>query len=399
MSKDFKKFVDGAKNYVCGLYRLQPKALIPNLPNDVLRYTWDNLCDPPSPDPTVPPLPGLPPPPSSVPNGGQCVCIKYRVEVRYEWQPSPASNPAYSSITQFFEVYGPVLGFRRAQGVAFGLEANCRGPGSGSCKTPGWYGVGGGATTQRGPYNIVSTKRVDNQVDNCGSSPPDYPGVDPMPPTGYTSPPSVITLGDTTNINVTFNITPPVAPPRGLAPPPIKVNVDGSNFNFPITFNFNGDVDIGPPAGPTAELPPDVIDKINNINNNTNNINPTVNNINTTTNNTNNIVNTWFNPTPFANDPDVESEESPVGDGKEEDKEGMLGLLVVLTALPDKVQYGNPPVYFAGWIAFKRDEGYMPREQINFEQSFFLAPPGTKGYTITLTNKAEGVVTVYSSTS
>lgn len=388
MSKTFKKVVDSAKGFACGLYKQQPKALIPNVADDTLRFVWDNLCDPPSPDPTVPPLPGLPPPPAPLPGGGQCVCVKYRVRLKYYWRPSGV-NGVLEPIEQVFEMWGPILDVGRDTTQPYGIRFSCRGPGSGTCKTPGWYNLGGGSNTQQGPYQIIGIARVDNATDNCGNSPPVYPGVDPTPSGGFNSPITTIKLGDTTNLNVTFNLTPPVRPPSGIGIPPVIVNVTNPNLNFPISFNFDGTVNIGSPGGGTPTLPPGVEDKINNINDKTDNINI----------NLDDFLKDWnfnTNPPPYATDPEVDA--AP-GDGEgngEEDKEGLLGVKITLTKFPDKAQFGNPTVFFAGWLTFKLQDGHTERKQINFENSYFEAPPGASGYAYTLTNGSEGEVTVYS---
>lgn len=391
MTKDFKKVVDAAKGFACGLYKQQPRALIPNLGEDILRFAWDNLCDPPQPDPTVPPLPGLPPPPAPLPGGGQCVCVKYRVRLSYYFQQN-ISTPELELFEQDFVMYGPVLDVRRAVGSAFGIEFNCRGAGGGVCKAPGWYNLGGGHPTQAGPYRIVSVARVDGQSDTCGNSPPVYPNVDPMPSGGYNSPPVNIQLGDTTNINVTFNVTPPVKPPSGFGPPPVVINVKNPSLNFPISFNFDGTINIASPGAGGGGFPPGIEDKINNINDKTDNINV----------NLDDFFKDWdfnFNPPPYATDPDVIVDPGVPPEEGEEDKEGLLGVKIKLTKFPDKAQFGNPTVFFAGWLTFKLQAGHTERMQVNFEDSYFQAPPGATGYAYTLTNGAEGEVTVYSKTA
>lgn len=380
------KLVEGARGFACELYRLQPKALIPNLPNDALRFAWDKMCgEPPS-------LPSnLPPPPSVQYNGGQCVCVIYRVDYQF--------GSGFRDVTV---LYGPVGGLRirlipRGNNRFDGAnEAYCRGiPGSfGTGCTPqmGWFQFGYNPNQSPSEtIKIVSISREDGRFDNCGDPAPDYPNAPSVPDGGFTSQPTPIVLNDNDTINVVFNLTPPsVSPPSVAEIPPIVVNVKTPQLSIPISFNFSGDTNVGTPVAPPLLLPPDVINAINNTNTNTNTTNNTVNNINNTVNNT-------YPPQSLVDNPDVEEEEEDVEDGKEEEKGvGILGLAVTLTTLPQKSQYGSPNVYFGGWIAFKRDGGYTPREQIFFERSFFLAPPGASGYTITLTNGAKGVVKVYS---
>ena len=391
-----KQVAEKARQFACQLYKNVPDALIPNAGNDALRFVWDNLCDPPS-NPQDPPLPGHPPPPAAPINGGQCVCAVYRIRVTYTYNSSTTGTNIVTG-NQTKDLFGPIGSLRVVSyppspdgSVPFDIDISCRGENGepkGCTPAPVWRNM----VSRLPNYRSASTAnlgRVDGGQDNCGNPPKEYPPALPAPPDGFKSPPTQITLNDGDNINITFNLKPPTYSPPTVVFPPINVNVTTPDFNIPLSFEFNGDINFGAPAAPPMTLPPDVVNNINNINNNTNNINNTTNNIN-------NTLEDFFDPTPFESDPDVTKEQDNVEGGKEEDKDGVMGVLVNLTKLPDKSQFGNPSVFFAGWLAFKRDEGYLPREALNFEQSFFLAPPGCTGYTVTLTNGAEAIVTVYS---
>lgn len=376
----FTDLVQSARDFACELYRLQPGPLIPNPVSDALQMVWNDLCE------NHPP--GLPPPPSAPFQGGQCCASRYEV-YGYITFPNNPDNGVEQRLS--INSIGTVAGIVKSLtgGGRSNLYQLKRVRCDGSIEFRDVLSVGINEVPQG-----VTISRVVPQYgdpDNCGDLPPEYPPGPSPPPDGFTSPPVVISLPDGSNKTVNFNITPQYYNVRPIINmPDIVVNVKDPKFNMPITFKFGGDVEVGPPSIPPVELPPDVVNTINNIENNTNNIN-------NTTNNTNNTINNIFNPTPLDTHPDVEKHDSPIGAGKEEKEEGLLGILLSLTKLPDKMQVGSPSIYFAGWISFERDEGYLPREQINFQQSFFLAPPGATGYTITLTNGAEGVATVYSS--
>lgn len=80
---------------------------------------------------------------------------------------------------------------------------------------------------------------------------------------------------------------------------------------------------------------------------------------------------------------------------EDEEKKEVTWVVVTLTTLPDKVMFGTPNVYFAGWITFDIEGDYTTREQINFERNIFRYPDRARGHHITFTNKANGVVTTY----
>lgn len=368
----FDNIVNNARNFACEQYRQQPNGLIPNPIEDVLRMFWDNLCDLP------PPAPPLPPPPAPPFTGGQCQGVVYNVKIR-KIRISSGENDGEPS----FLVTGKIVGIGSNYNASTGITTTYLEAGGGMGQ-PEIKVLDTSTVGIRHRYEYIHIIRVDGNADNCGDPPKVYPPAPPAPPGGYTSPPINIPLGnDGDDITVNFNFSPPrvdIKPVINM--PELVVNMQLPDVNIPIAFNFNGDVNIGKPATPPTPLPPDIVNTINNTNN--------------TVNNTNNTVNNVFSPTPFKDNPNVNKKPVEVEDGKEEEEEGLLGLGVVLLELPQKSQFGSPTVYFAGWIAFKRDDGYMPREQINFEESFFLAPPGAMGYTITLTNGAKGVVTVYS---
>lgn len=373
----FDNLVDAARDFACGLYKNQPGALIPNPGEAVLRFAWDKLCD-------YPDSPGLPPPPASPFTGGQCDAIPYVVRVSVNVVDQSGETP--------FDlgnhvVFGPVSGVGV---IGQRVVIYCRGASGVFPQPPGYpqqiYQVGG-ASSLNSP-RITAINRQDGAPDNCGDPPISYPP-GTVPPGGFNSPPVPVPLADGDNITVNFNFSPPAASLDKI--PPIIINYVKPEINLkvPIEFNFNGEIDIGVPSNPPVVLPPDVINNINNINNNTNQTNNNFNDYRKD-------YDFFYSPPKLDDDSETVKEDDFVESGKEENKEGIVGLRIELTKLPDKAQFGSPTVYFAGWAAFKRDEGYMPREQINFADSFFLAPPGATGYTVTFTNGAEGNIRVYS---
>jgi hypothetical protein len=95
-------------------------------------------------------------------------------------------------------------------------------------------------------------------------------------------------------------------------------------------------------------------------------------------------------------------DEPPADDGGNSPKKPKLAYVeVILTRLPDKMQFGNrgaESVFFAGWIAFRAPTGgYYSREQINFRRSIFVVPQpsGADGYTYTFTHGAKGTIREY----
>lgn len=154
-----------------------------------------------------------------------------------------------------------------------------------------------------------------------------------------------------------------------------------------MTFNFNGGVSFG--GGGDSNFNKDDRKKLGDTYNNTNNLNNNFNNFN-------NIYNFNTVPPDYDDSPKVEHYDTPPAPDKKEDKDSLLGVRITLSKMPDKAQFGNPTVYFGGWVTFKLNDGYSPREQVNFKESYFQAPPGATGYAYTLTNGAIGSARVYS---
>lgn len=384
---NFQNLVNSARNFACGLYRQQPGALIPNVGESTLRFLWDQVCD-------YPGSPGLPPPPTSPFTGAQCAKGLYNIDIvyTYDGDTSPGEQPATD--TQPAQAYGAIGGTRTValapnpDGTSrIRIDLLCQGlAGEVPTDVQVWRTVVSSVTLYLS-HRAVNKGRADGGLDNCGSLPPSYPSAPPPPPDGYTSPLTPIPLADGSNISVNFNFSPPSTPEISDFIPPLIVNVVRPELKIPIAFNFNGDINIGTPS--PESLPPEVFISLNENK-------ASIDSISNEFNDYRKDYNYYFSPPQLDNDPETIKEDEFVGTGKEDDKSGIVGLRVELTRLPDKAQYGNPTVYFAGWMAFKREQGYLPREQVNFADSFFLAPPGATGYTITFTNGAEGNIRIYS---
>lgn len=370
---DFKR-IDAAKQFVCGIYKSFPGSLV-LAPSDFgIKQSWDNLCY--EPEPTD--LPGLPPPPVSPFDGGQCCGTYYDTYaiLSYTGKPNPGAEDKIGSF-----LLGKVDGIYSTYTSDGGSEVFM-------LRTTRCNGVSTLtdvlSVSSRDPARGVRITRVVavSGPNNCGNPPATYPPSPPVPPGGYTSTPVAITNNDTTINNYVFNFYPPRTndyPDNTF--PPIEVNVvlddPYADFDYKLVYNYDGTVDSS--AVPkSSSLPSDVVTNIAN---------------------TNNIVSgLGFLTTPPSLDdnPSVAKKVVPVDDSKNEDEEDLLGIKVTITTLPDKSHFGNPNVYFAGWIAFKLEDGYAPREQINFQASYFQAPPGARGWTCTFTNMSKGEVKVYS---
>jgi hypothetical protein len=367
-----KEFADTSKQYACGLYSTVPGALIPNVGEDILRAFWDNLCGSPSfPDsPALPPLPSAPARPFT---GGQCCDVLYRIDMTFT-----IPGRTIPLVLRFKP--GKILRIEQRQVSGsqnfYLIRERC----SGVIEQDN-VGSSGEETAK---IVIASVSREDGQADNCGSPPITYPPSPPVPPSGsYTSDPVSITYNDGSKVNYILNFKPPAVPAARDRFPSLTVNVSNPSLNIPITFNFDGTVSFGVPAPlPPIALPPDVVNKVDDTNKVVNDLNTSLGFIN--------------KPPNYSTDPSVATENRGEGEEDSVDKDGILGLKITLSTFPGKAQLGNPNIYFAGWLSFKLQGGYVERRQINYEVSYFEAPKGCKGYSYTLTNGAIGSAVVYS---
>lgn len=394
-----KQLAEKARYFACSLYKNVPGALVPNAGEDALRFVWDNLCDPN--EPQDPPLPGLPPQPAPPVSGGQCICIAYNIRVHWTFDSSTAPGEQPASGFQDLQLFGKIGGSRVVSlspnpdgSSRSNIQVLCQGQNGTVCAASQFWLTAVSQVSGIISHRIENRGRVDNGADNCGNLPEQFPPAPSPPPGGYTSPPTPITLNDNDTVNVTFNLVPPTSIIPAVKFPPVVIRVDSPTLKVPITFNFNAGINIGVPDGVSVDFG-DIGDKIDDIDKKTDDIN----------NKTDKLPEFFedfdfiFNPPSFEDSPEVTKTPLPESEEGEKDQPDLLGALVTLTKLPDKVQFGEPNCYFAGWLTFKTQEGYSVRQQINFENSYFEAPLGANGVAYTFTNQSQGTVLLYSKKS
>lgn len=379
------KSADAAANFACSLYKAYPGAVIGNPAYSALRGLYDSLC---SGRPS-----GLPAPPSSPFNGGQCNCVGYYVSY----------SITNSAGTNTFQAY--LVG--KIGGILKEPNNNVNAPWRYSIT---YYPCSGGQPTGQvgklGIYtggaqdNVIITgvSRADGQADNCGNPPVQYPNV--IPPSGYTNGTGNITYNDGASLTVPLVFAPIVTDVE--LNPRFNVDVGGIKLQFDlggVKFDLgNGNSD---PA-----LPPD---RFNDQADNYGRLSGQIQDVRNVENDILDKINTGGGnttpppppaATPPDSDPNLEPDQKQPDDPKNESGVTKLKWVkIVLTKLPDKVQFGDgaPNCYFAGWFEFKSGASCYSREQVNFQTSLFLAPPGADGYAYTLTNGAEGYAVVYRS--
>lgn len=366
---NIERITEAARGFACGIYKAQPAALVETPISNVLKLAWDGLC---ANDPI-----GLPPAPSRPFNGGQCVGVKYRINISYQFNGD--SNTYGEDHFVWGEVQGVVVVFDGSQpGFQNHIEVLCRGN-VGSFPTPGpltWHR--GFNTFRDAPQRIwiSSVVRADNQPDNCGDLPMSYPPSPPPPQDGYTSQPVKIVYNDGTDFNVTFNLRPPTSS-GGTTPPPICMRVVSGDDVFEVCF---------PP-----DSTPQLVDSGNNVERMLRDLQEELKEFR---------EEYERDKSPFAPEDDPTLSPKPLDGegGGEDDAPGIAWLVVTLTELPQSAQYGTPPLFTAGWVTFRIGEGYTEKQAINFERNVYKAPEGANGYGVTFTNKSKGVVVSYTST-
>lgn len=387
----YQNFINKAHEFACGIYKQVPGALVPKYGDPGYKLIWDDLCyeDPPS------NLPGLPPPALPPFEGGQCCDVDYKVVVRIRYVDGrPPTEVTFNPVYQ-----GKILGI---------LNEELPQP-NGTTRVLvklRWQKCDGRIFEEiRGQDNLPRTFYMDivrvypayGVPDKCGNPPKKFPEAPPPPPEGYNSPPVLITHNDGDQNEFIFNLKPPTREKYGDAPfPPITVSVGGNNFDldFDIDFNFGGSVSINKTGEGGSGLPSGFGGEFKHLSNGLGGVGNGVTKMQ-------DMLDFNFAPPEFDTSPEVEKKEESVDDGgeKEEDEEGLLGVLVELTKAPSDVQFGTPNINFAGWFTFLVQGGYEPRNPIAFDKGYFPAPPGATGYALTFTKGAKGKVTVYSKKS
>lgn len=387
MNESYNQFVDKARNFACGIYKNFPGALVPKPTDAGYKHIWDDLCyEPPPSD-----LPGLPLPPVPPFSGGQCCNLAYKV----------VTTSTNDGGVTYFDYELPGVYFGKILGIVQKKQSDNAGGVSVSFDLQ-WEDCAGNVSSERqglspdnGQVRIVvkSVRPAYGQLDNCGSPPKKYPDAPPIPPGGYKSPPTIINFNDGDENNFIFNFYPPQKSDFPDTPfPPIAINVGGvdNDLNFDINFNFGGDVNFSNP-GTGGDLPPALNNKFQNLSGGVSSLGGGLAGVKEN-------LDFIFTPPSFFDSPKVEVEEKDIvdGGGEDDNKEGLLGVLVELTEPAKEIIFGTPNVHFAGWLTFLTQGGYTPRDPINFERSYFPAPEGATGYALTFTKGAKGKITVFS---
>lgn len=368
---NFDKVVEAGRGFVCELYRIQPGALIPNPISDGLRLAWDSLCGDDVPT-------NLPPPPTPPFVGGQCECVQYLVTVEITYAPNETDPNYEQSIESTKPVVGKVKGLRSRELGNLGSNLPyqavdiiaSRGLVSGVCNQSDVF-----VEAYRAPrvkrFRIRSITRLDNLSDTCGNPPSSYPTSPTPPGEGYTSSPVSLTYNDGSDYTIIFNLKPPSG--NGLGPPPICLTTHIGGVVFEVCYPFGGVPQIRGVDG-IESLIRELQEDFRGFQEEYNRDN---------------------RPLPPDEDPSLTPLPLEGVGGGEEDVEGLRWLVVTLTKLPQKAQFGNPTVFFAGWVTFKLNGAYTERQQLSYERSVFQAPEGATGYGVTFTNLSEGNVVSY----
>lgn len=363
---NIQQITSAAKSFACGVYKMQPGSIVGNPISNILKMSWDELC---ADDPG-----GLPPAPERPFDGGQCVGVKYLIRLNYKFpgEDFERGEEHYA----WGEFGGVVVVFDDSQpGFKYHIEVLCRGN-AGSVSVPSvlkwWRGFN---TFQGAPQYIRLTvvRREDNQPDNCGNLPDEYPASPPPPEDGYESQPVRITYNDGTDVNVTFNLQPPKSGDN-TTPPDVCMTASVGGDNFDVCFPFGNTPQIG-------NVESDVERKLRELQYELRSFRDKYDR----------------DTTPPAPEDDTTLSPLPLGgqDGGEADAPGVSWLVVTLTEQPDKSQFGTPTVFFAGWVTFRVGNAYTERQPIAYERSVFKAPEGADGYGVTFANKAAGTVLSY----
>lgn len=370
------------RDAACSLRSKYPKAFEPGTiggwGNEWARAMWDDVCRK---------SPVDPPPEKTQPfGGGQCACSAYTVYVRFTFTNSPDQ-------TGFLGLTGKIRGADMSGRDNLGRRLYTIKHQSCATGTPvNVESYLGTVPSNAVGFFITSVVRAGGLPDNCGNPPPDYPSpFNELPPSPY--PPVPYDPPDSTSPGQDWDITVPFA----YLSPEFNLNVDvgGVNFNIDvggIEFNLDNAGGENSP-GSIGKLPPDITDTLDGIGDKLDEIGDKLDDVGDKVDNP-----PGDRPPPPDDDDNLDKEEKDEEDPKDEETGDRLRWVkITLTKLPDKVQYGDgaPNCYFAGWLEFRTASGYFPRQQINFQESFFPAPDGATGYAYTLTNGAEGKATVY----
>jgi len=353
-----------ASNYVCQLHYNTPGVIFDLSPFN--RELWKEFCkERPS---------GLPPAPQPKFVGGQCDSVSYNMIVR--WRNKDGSTD-YDRQNGFWGPITDVEFVRNSSGNSDhrGFLQDLYVTSRGADASPGELN----RRLVASPYVYaeqmtgVDMARADGASDNCGNPP--SPVVRPvvLPIEQRTTNINVLSVDKSTVNVVTAVFDFPSASVDFNLSVPLRVTIDQRKFYLNIDGWYSGD----PSDGSPPDLSP-VQDSVLQLNG---------------------TLNQYFAPINPSVNPSLTLIAPSFGKDSDEQKDisGAQWLIIDLTKMPDKTQYGggSPTVYFAGWIEFLKEGRAFPRQQINFERSIFRFPDGADGYAYTFTNGAQGNVSVY----
>lgn len=358
-----KSALNGAGQFACTLHYNTPGVIFDVSPFN--RGLWKEFCSKSS--------VGLPVSKPPLFTGGQCAGVSYRVALTVR---TTSLNPSGSGFdrTDTADLVGPLTNFTYAyRSDAVGLQGWIE-TGAGLYKFP----QHGGGPGWREVVSVVVT-RPDGKPDNCGNepSPPVAPVV--LPPEQRTTN-IVVNDVDNSTTNVGVNLSFPSVSVDFRTSFPLVVNMGGLKFYLSLDGWRVGDP-VNHDGGNSGVDPSD----IKAIGDNVVNIQGS--------------LSQYFAPVNPSLDGNLVLVSPSAGKDSDEqdDVQGAHWLVIDLTKMPDKAQYGgsSPTVYFAGWIEFLKEGRAFPRQQINFERSIFRFPDGADGYAYSFTNGAQGDVAVY----
>lgn len=370
-----KKVANVARNAACGFFNSYAQIVIPNPAFDYLDSLWDGLCKNSS--------SGLPPAPAPPFIGGQCA-TQYQVHYSFDlYNGTTLANHIDNTATINGKINDIIL--TNVSGSSVGVQIDFTNFFTGN---PAQFNdkYGFAPTFSAKNLNIISIVRSDGNPDNCGNLPSTYP-----PPV---TPPTPITPGGSTynlpNVNVTlnngltFNVTPQLNLNASFNP---VLQIGGINISF-----GGGGVTVGPPPGTPPATPS--IDP-------TNLLNKILKNLGDGTIAGGGVggaaagakKNTDPPPKPGApgTNPPVTK---PPTTKTSKNITGLSSVQIIITTPPVRVEIfaadTSYNVFIAGW--FQWLQGDLPLERLPIQNlnTIWFAPPGTDGYTYTLTNGGVG---------
>lgn len=378
-----------AADFFCDVYSQFPAAIINSpLDNPGARFA-DGLARR-----ICAPRDKLPPNPPPAPEGGQCPCVEYDVEIEVD------QGEFGSVTTNTYRLLGPI------GGVAFSGSEELGGRwdiayGSDLCGGTGMQIVTSSTVLEQARefvVTVLSITRVDGLPDNCGSGYPTYPLDTPSLP-DVKAPRTVPVGGVPVDVNV--EITPIKFEVGVSIKPEFNVNIGGIQVNFGITgakITIAPTLklpDILPPALDPRDPPPPPLEP---------------------------------GKQPIA-DPDLKRELDAIKDKldeieecacEEDEGEGALltdvlgsgtgGVYTLpprcefvkleLTVLPsnERIEFGNGTsqnVIYAGWYSFGTSEGDGDRLPVSYEENCFFAPKGATRFAYTVRKGASAIATAF----